>query len=64
MWAPQLADATVDWLAACRPWICSSSLTRSASEVLMILHPDAHLADGEELKLTDIYITCTIAWAV
>jgi len=63
MWAGQLADATVDWLAACRGF-CSSSLTRSASEVLMILHSDARLADGEELKLIGIYITCTIAWAV
>lgn len=43
---------------------CSSSLTPSASEVLMTLHSDAHLADGEELKLIGIYITCTIAWAV
>jgi hypothetical protein len=30
----------------------------------MILHSDARLADGEELKLIGIYITCTIAWAV
>lgn len=55
MWAGQLADTTVDWLAG----FCSGSLTRSVSEV----HSDAHLADGEELELIGIYITCTIAWA-
>jgi len=48
MWAGQLVDATVTGLQHAMDFV--QAVREARQKVLMILHSDARLADGEELK--------------